>query len=329
MPDIYTLSRQLRDAVERQDAAELERLTKAYQAMVDDLEGDIDALSLEMAGGEFTAKTLAELDSYKRLIRRADEALQEYAEYLLEELALTAGLFVTLGVTNSNILLQQAAADAGVEAGDITSIDDEVIAALNRYLDEGSPLYARLLQYGKTNADRIKQVILESVALGLNPRELARRIVELGFGFGLTDALRMARTLQLYAYREATLANYQENSDIVKGWVWSSALIPGRTCMSCVNMHGTIHELDEILNDHHNGLCTMLPYLGDDNPIAQAGEAWFEKQSKAVQIQMMGKTKWDAWQAGKVRISDMTGTHVDPVYGEMRFERSLKDLLEN
>lgn len=143
---------------------------------------------------------------------------------------------------------------------------------------------------------------------------------------GLTDALRMARTLQLYAHREATLANYRQNK-IIKGWIWSSALIPGRTCISCVNMHGTIHGLDEILNDHHNGLCAMLPYLGGRNPIKQNGETWFNNLPKAQQQKMMGVTKWEAWQAGKFNLTDVTGTHVDPVYGEMRIERSLKDLL--
>jgi hypothetical protein len=92
-------------------------------------------------------------------------------------------------------------------------------------------------------------------------------------------------------------------------------------------MHGIIHGLDETLNDHHNGLCAMLPYLGGRNPVTQGGETWFSNLDKATQIKMMGQSKWDAWTAGKFQFADITGTHDDPVYGSMRIERSLKDLL--
>jgi hypothetical protein len=323
---LLSLSRQLRTAIERQDEAEFERLRLSYASMVDRLEGDIDALSRDIADGEYTPRSVQRLDSYRRLLRNSERELEEYGGYLLEELAITAGLWLGLGASHSDALLSQAVADAGLD-GEFAPMDDEVIASLNRYLAPGSPLYERLQEYGETQAERIRQIILQSVTLGLNPRELARRIVAEGFGIGLTDALRMARTLQLYAYREATLANYRLHSDIVQGWVWSSALIPGRSCMSCVNMHGSIHTLDETLNDHHNGLCAMIPYLGGKNPVKEAGEAWFSRQSAAIQRQMMGPGKYEAWMAGKFSFDQLTTTHIDDVYGEMRHERSLRDLV--
>lgn len=323
---LLSLSRQLRTAIERQDEAEFERLRLSYASMVDRLEGDIDALSRDIASGEYTPLSVQRLDSYRRLMRNAERELEEYSAYLVEELALTAGLWLALGATHSDMLLSQAVADAGLE-GEIAPMDDEVINALNRYLEAGAPLYERLQEYGAANAERIKQLILQSVTLGLNPRELARLIVAEGLGMGLTDALRMARTLQLYAYREATLLNYRQHSDIVQGWVWSSALIPGRSCMSCVNMHGSIHTLEETLNDHHNGLCCMLPYVGYRNPIKESGEAWFSRQSTAIQRQMMGPGRYEAWQAGKFSFDQLTTTHNDEVYGDMRVERSLRELI--
>lgn len=323
---LLSLSRQLRRAIEQQDAAEFERLRLSYASMVDRLEGDIDALSRDIADGEYTPRSVQQLDSYRRLMRNARRELEEYSAYLVEELAIVAGLSLSLGMSHADILMEQAIIDSELDT-DFTPIADDVTDALNRYLDPSGPLYERLQEYGEANAERIKQLILRSVSLGLNPRELARLIVQEGLGMGLTDALRMARTLQLYAYRDATLANYRRHSDIVDGWIWSSALIQGRTCMSCVNMHGSIHTLDETLNDHHNGLCCMLPYVGGKNPIKQMGEEWFNNLSEAQQIAMMGKSKWEAWTAGKFTFDQLTDTHFDDVYGEMRIERSLQDLV--
>lgn len=324
MSDVISLSKQLRDALEKQDKSEFDRLSRSFQSMTNRLEGSIDALSRDLSEAK-SKREVERLPSYKRLKKEVDEELSDYKDYLINELILVAGLWLGLGVNHSTLLTQQAAGDAGIDFEPIP-FDALLLQSLNRYLDEGSPLLVRLQVYGKANADRIKQLIFESIGLGLGPRELARKIVAEGLGMALTDALRMARTLQLYAYREATLLNYQQY-DIIKGWVWMSALIPGRTCISCVNMHGTIHTKDEVLNDHHNGLCAMLPYLGQKNPVTQNGEAWFGSLDKGTQIKMMGQSKWDAWQAGKFNLSDVTGIHVDDVYGEMRIERSLKDLL--
>ena len=98
--------------------------------------------------------------------------------------------------------------------------------------------------------------------------------------------------------------------------------------MSCVAQHGSFHPLDERLNDHHNGLCVPLPAVeGYPNPVEGTGEDWFSQQSEAVQKQMMGPGKFDAWLKGKITIPQMTATRPDDVYGDMRFEPPLKDLV--
>lgn len=322
MPDLPTLAKQQRDALDAQNTSEEERIIASFRDMTDRLEGDIDALSRDLADGP---TSIENLPSYKRLMKDTARELETYQAGLIRELAILASLWLNLGVSQSSALIQQAGIDEGIEIEPVL-FDDLLLASLNRYLQEGSPLWARLQEYGVTNAQRIRDIIL-GMGANLNPRQIARLIVSNGLGMALTDALRMARTLKLYAYREAALLNYRQY-DVIKGWVWMSALLPGRTCMSCVNMHGTIHGLDEILNDHHNGLCAMIPYLGGRNPITQGGEEWFSNQPRAVQMRMMGKGKYDAWVSGKISISNMTGEHDDPVYGLMRIEKSLKELTQ-
>jgi len=96
--------------------------------------------------------------------------------------------------------------------------------------------------------------------------------------------------------------------------------------MSCVAMHGTEHQLSEPLNDHHNGLCSMVPMvIGGRNPITESGEDWFNSQPESVQRQML-RSKYDVWREGRVGIAEMTTTHDDDVYGLMRTEASLVEL---
>jgi hypothetical protein len=175
----------------------------------------------------------------------------------------------------------------------------------------------------------------KGIALGWNPRKVAKVITK-QFGAGLTWSMRTVRTAQLWSYREATRASYLANPRIVKGWIWSSAQ-DNRTCMSCIAMDGTWHPSTEVLNDHHNGRCAMLPDtvtyrdlgLDVDTPplITESGEEWFKRQPESVQKRMMGKGVHEQWQAGAFKFGQLTQTYDDSVYGEMRRQATLEQLM--
>jgi len=98
-------------------------------------------------------------------------------------------------------------------------------------------------------------------------------------------------------------------------------------------MHGTTHPLSEPLNDHYNGHCTMVPEtvsyrdlgLDVDAPEIEieSGEAWFRSQPRETQIEMMGLSKWQAWQSGAFEFDSLATTSPDPAYGDMVTEDSL------
>lgn len=76
----------------------------------------------------------------------------------------------------------------------------------------------------------------------------------------------------------------------------------------------------------HN--CAMLPYVkGMDNPIQQTGEDWFKAQDEQTQRDMLGTGKYEAWQDGKFEFSALSTTYQDDVYGEMRREATLQELI--
>ena len=94
-------------------------------------------------------------------------------------------------------------------------------------------------------------------------------------------------------------------------------------------MHGTIHPLDEVLNDHHNGRCVMLPYIKEfGNQVEQSGIEWFEGLSEAQQKAILGQGKFDAWKAGQFSLDQLSRENDNDVYGKMRGVTPLKDLVQ-
>lgn len=109
---------------------------------------------------------------------------------------------------------------------------------------------------------------------------------------------------------------------------------------NCIAMDGTKHPLTERLNDHQNGRCFPEPDtftyrelgIDIDEPapaVAENARAWFERQPEGVQRQMMGNAKYDAWKAGEFDLGKLTKNSQDSIWGEVRTETPLKDLIRD
>ena len=152
------------------------------------------------------------------------------------------------------------------------------------------------------------------------------------YGVGLNRALLISRTETLRAYREATAQTYQANADILEGWIWSSAL-DRRTCASCWAMHGSVHALDEKLDDHPNGRCAMAPLVkGRPNRIGAVGAERFATLSEADQRAILGPGMYEAWHDGQVSLvpgaaNSIVGRRDDAQWGTMRYARSLRSIV--
>lgn len=308
-----------RNELASQDEANFKLVEDAYALMYDRLQSDIDALALAIADME-DGDNVEDLPQYKRLKRNADKELGKFVT-VLETMLGTAGIAaITLGLAHSAELVNLST------AGGFVGVEPAFMRTLLKYLEPGGKLYARLSELTGTVLNTVISTITEGVSKGLNPREIASSIMS-AFGGGLTDALRMMRTLQLYSYREAARANYIETNGIVTGWVWFAEL-DSDVCLSCVAQHGTIHSLEETLNDHHNGRCAPLPYIPEfGNPVSQTGEDWFNSLAPTQQAQMMGTGKFEAWQKKQFSFEQLSREVENDVYGKMRTETPLKDLI--
>lgn len=332
-PELLALIEQIRLAALRSDAQAIQRLTEAYRASYGRLNPLIEALVSDLLNMENPTRIKVErLGSYKALIAEILREATDFSGFLKVELSLAGVSAVNVATRDAERLLAGTLLQRNITPERIrrltqafNRVNVEPLVFLADYLNPAGELYSRIDALAPFLADKVSRSILEGVALGRNPRVIAQNITNV-YGIGLTDSLRMTRTVQLYSYRRASQAAYEANG--VDEWVWWAKL-DGATCMSCVAQHGTRHPVTETLNDHHNGRCVMLPIppILDTVAVGDTGLEWFESQPESVQRQMLGPAKYQAWQEGKIDLVDLSATHEDGVFGEMRVEATLKGLL--
>ena len=324
--DIIKLIAQQKAKLDKQDAEYIARLVDAYKTIYARLQGDIDALLLSIEKAGVTSRgQIIRLSQYKRLMEDLERELVKYSGYVEVEIGAAARASMAMASADSKALMQQLLA-GGIGADAVKILYPEAIEKLLGYLNPEGALFKKLGGLGKYTAQQVADAIIAGVGIGKNPMTIASAITD-AFGMALTDSMRMMRTVQLYSYREASRANYIANSDVVKGWVWFSELDES-TCSMCIAEHGTFHELDEVLDGHHNCRCTMLPVTYSmDNPVDKDGITWFNEQSDATQKNILGSGKFDAYKEGKFELPDLIGHVNNDVYGSMISEVPLKDLI--
>jgi hypothetical protein len=320
-PNILKITQRHRSEIDKADAANLRQVSDAYVNMYDNLAGDVEALRLAIeAAGSPSPAEVKRMPQYKRLLQHGTDELDRFTVYLQTVVGAASLASIGLGLAHSKELINvmTQAKFKGLDAG--------VMRYLLDYLQKDGPLYKRLDLITTSTVDKVIAQIVDGVSMGRNPRVIASLIQD-AFGGGLTDALRNTRTVQLWSYRDSARANYTATDGIVTGWIWYAEL-DADTCLSCVAQHGTIHDLDETLDDHYNGRCAALPYIEQfGNPVEQNGQDWFDSLPEAQQQQMMGQEKHGAYRDGKFEFDQLSAQGPNDIYGTMRTEASLKSLI--
>lgn len=217
-----------------------------------------------------------------------------------------------------------------------TRLNADAVAHVVAALQDASPLRDLIDELSPWSAKRVREELIRGVALGKNPRETAAR-VRGALGGSLTRAMTISRTETLRAYRAVTAEGYRRNANVVKGWVWVSAL-DARTCPVCIALHGTFHSLDETMATHPNCRCSMAPAtrtweelgitgIPDTAPTIELGTDWFDRQDVATRRRILGPSKFAAHERGLFRLGDLVGTRTSRAWGPSVFERSLVSLV--
>lgn len=321
---VIELADKFKAAMAKHDLAAEGRLITAYRGLWETIREKVDVLILAISAAEdITPAQAQRLKYYGALLDGIRDELTRYQAFTQVTMTTGAREAIRLGEGNARILTAVSLGDAKI-ASKLNRINPLAIEKLLGFLTPDGALFKRLDKLAGTTADRVASAIIEGVGLGKNPKDIARAITK-QMGMALTDSMRMTRTVQLWSYREANRASYLANNDVVKGWIWYAD--QAKACPACLAMHGTEHGLDESLDDHYNGGCVKLPLvIGAKNDIP-SGESVFRGLPESEQKARLGADKWQAWQDGAFSFNQLATQHSDEVYGHMRSETPLWELL--
>lgn len=338
---INTLIR-FRKETGKRDAATIKQLADAYAKIFHRLSGELELELRRIFDKPESLVTRAYIrNRLENLTGSVESELQKYQAVLASTIDTGADAALLQGSKHAVELMRLATlgrkAITGINFG---ALNPAQVNTMIAFLSPTSPLFSRIEQIAKFHAPVIRDRLTEAIALGFNPYKTAGNIepflsaiakeFKIDMARPFADAVRMARTSQLYSYREATRANYQANSDVITGWQWMAETSDPNTCVSCLAMHGTIHDLDEVLDDHYHGKCAMLPIALGQAPLSEsAGLDFFNELSEQEQQARMGSGAFEAYKAGKFDFSQLTHQVDDDTYGTMRTTTPLKDLISD
>ena len=306
------------------------RLLKVYRgALKDQVDKRLKDLRVLAQAEGMTGKALANEAAVVRLRDSVQQALDGVSATIEGEAQAMQHEGIRAGNAVSTAMLEMTLDDVN------RPLVGKVKQAIN-IVD--SPAFQQTLAgYSKYHAEAVSNIIYNGAAEGKHPSTLARMVTSYLQDYPLADAIRMTRTVLIVSARRSAHETFRANSDVVTGWIWVSALTPN-TCAGCWAMHGTLHSLDEELNDHHAGLCTPVPVtktwadfgFDDGSEVTdgiQSGEDIFAGLPEDQQRQILGAARWSAYQDGLFDFSQLSTTYEDPVYGTMRKAASLDSLI--
>jgi SPP1 gp7 family putative phage head morphogenesis protein len=331
MPDpqqLVDLAMKFRAQVLKRDAATLARLTDAYGTIYKRAKDDMNHLiNAVLAKGEpMTKGQVQRLGQYKNLIDNLEKEVNQFGGFLQVTTRTEAEALIAQAGKDAKLMIAQALGGGDV-AAKINMLNPQAIQALLGFLDPQGNLwqYWAKGEAGAKVADAISKTILENVGLGRNPRAWAKDLQAV-MGQPLTSALKTARTVQLYSYREANRANYITNQDVVRQWQWV-AMLDDATCPACLALHGQTFDLEQSTDGHYNCRCTCVPVTILTTDKIEPGEKWFAEQPASTQEKILGADKYAAWKDGKFDFAKLATHSEDAVFGKMYTETPLKDLV--
>lgn len=332
---VLTAAARYRAALLANEDVATRRMITAYGSAYQRLGAQIQALRESLDGEPMSQGRAIRLAQLQALREQVAAEIGRFGIVADAELTQSSRQAIELGIDHSTGLVaayfRSAEARRALTAS-FTQVAAPQVETLAGFLAEDSPLRQGLTaQLGATVAQRMSDAMVENLVLGFNPNRTAG-LVRRELGVGLAWAINTTRTANLWAYREATRANYAANPRIVSGWIWYATL-DGRVCGNCLSQHGSRHPLGETLNGHHQCRCAMLPILpmaanlGISEPEIEPGETWFRRQDETLQRDILGPGMLAAYKAGDVTFDQFKGhTYEHPAYGTMQRMPSMTQL---
>ena len=323
---------------DKQDAIVLKQLGSAYSQLYKRLSEkiELEARRIFENGGETVSRTWI-IDRLSALREQMTDELKKFST--ITEGAIDGQTLEALmaGGKQATAMMEAIAGGTrGFVGVDFSKLNTAQIDTMLAFLAPGSPLRDKISGMSSFHSQAVMDQLVEAIALGYNPYKTAKNIAPFldkvletaknGMASVLADAVRMARTAQIWTYRAAAQANYQANDDVVSGWQWNCSE-DELVCPACLSLHGQIFESDVMQDGHYNCRCFMVPVvLGQPLISENAGQEYFDSLSEAEQRDIMGDKAYELYKDGKISLSDFSTQREDDTYGTMRNTTSLSDL---
>lgn len=310
MADVAALAERYRRRLARREARLLAEMLSDWRAIEADLKARAIRIGelIEQAVRDGTPVSPAWLYQQERvesLLRQARlemERLREtYAPTIAEQARLAAGDGARMAAEQLRV---------SVAFGNRLSVDAvEYIAASTRV----GPVAELLGSLEELTGKQLRDALVRGVARGANPRAIARE-VQRSLLLPRERALTIARTEVARAQRLASLRSYRSAG--VTGWQWLSAQ-DSTTCAACWSFDGQVFPVEDVLDDHPNGRCTMVPY--DDGTISLADvpdrDAAWRALPESDKRRVLGPSRYDAVKSGELSLGDLGRRVESPRWG--------------
>jgi SPP1 gp7 family putative phage head morphogenesis protein len=310
--------------------AELDALTRRIEAAV--AMGKVPGFGTTST--QFSVSWLYRVGRLENLSNAITQNLQQFTDETRAHINTRVGSEAVNAATDGRGLMQFRIRDDGLAVPrQFAQLPDAALEKIISFSGEGGPLPLAFRGMGDDLVREVQQRLVDGLAKGANPREIARKMQAATIQGGILDRplyeqMRVARTEPLRAYREVQRETYKANADVVLGWEWH-CFPSRRTCPFCLAMDGTRHSSDEVMATHPLCRCSELPIteLSDTPPMS--GALFLYNQAPEVQDEMLGgHTMGELYRAGKVQLSDIPTFSQHPKWGRVGHADSMKGLAD-
>lgn len=330
MPDpaVVTTMRRFKRDLLRGERTHLQEMARRWLRVEARLMGQMDALALQMAnvardGGTVSQGMLWSEVRYQELLAQLRLELDRYTGYAERTIAARQGQLARLGIAHSSNAITVQGITAGFNRLPIEAVEYMVGNSGNS--GNGAPLRGLLVASWPDAAEGLTQALVDGIALGHNPRKVARDMAR-GSTRSLDRMMLISRTETMRVYRHASLENYRR-SGVVTGYKRLCAH-DRRVCPACLADEGTLYDLADEMPEHPQGRCVAVPVVeGVPNVTWQAGADWFVEQDAATQQSILGKGRYAAWLAGAFDLRDMVRVVNSGVWGPSLESVPLQELV--
>lgn len=311
----------------RRDAAALEsEWQRAGKKLRDEMEALARFLS-RMDPAQVTDEMLRRLAQYQALVAAMESELRDVAlqaEPRFEEQAATGAASGLLFGAAMLMAVRRKRPDPLTGAALRQAIAERALENIISTGRAGKPLRQLLRAHSGRSATAVRSVLLQGIRGGASPERIATNMIRSGFGSSYQQALLISRDQQNRIFREATRQAFIEAG--IEQYV-RVAKHDNRTCPACLALDGTIYSVNELIETHPQCRCKLVPVIAGYGLNRRSGQEYFESLSPQTQRRMLGPGKYEAWEQGKFRFSDLATVKRNPTWGPTARVTNLRDLV--